>query len=138
MGFSDLFSDVIASLGFAEAQAEAPPADDKEEDSSDDSQQEEKTESSDDGEQGDDSEQASEEGGEEGGEEEGGEEEEAEEEEEEPEDLKPKLEEGTCLLLQTLYISDFFHILGRQGNPQRQRNIPCLCRHPSARIIGVG
>jgi len=95
MGLSELFSDVISSLGFAEAQAEAPPTDDKEESSSssssDDSEQDEKTESS----EGEESGDANEEGGEEEEAVEQAEEEEEEEEpeEEEPEDIKPKLEE---------------------------------------------
>jgi hypothetical protein len=114
MGLSELFSDVISSLGFAEAQAEAPPTDDKEESSSssssDDSEQDEKTESSEGVESGD----ANEEGGEEEEAVEQTEEEEEEEEpeEEEPEDIKPKLEEGMykrkkgvflCRLLRSLF-----------------------------------
>jgi hypothetical protein len=94
MGITDLFSDLIASVTFQEAHAEAPaPAHDEES----------RGEGADEGE--DDEASGSVEGGDDdaaeesrGGEEEGAaEEEEAEEEEEEddePVDLKPKLEEG--------------------------------------------
>lgn len=65
MGLADLFADVISSLGFAEAQAEAPPAEtqDNEEKPSEEPEQAEESEPE-------------------------------EEEEQEVEDVKPKLEEG--------------------------------------------
>ncbi|GAD97083.1 hypothetical protein TERG_07249 [Paecilomyces variotii No. 5] len=79
MGFSDLFADVISSLGFAEAQAEAPPAEETQ------NTEEESTE-----EKSEETEEAEEQPEEEdGGEEE--EEEEEEAEEEEPEDPMPRL-----------------------------------------------
>ncbi|KKZ66134.1 hypothetical protein EMCG_01170 [[Emmonsia] crescens] len=63
MGLVDMFTDLISSLPFAEAQAEAPPAEEAEEAAADTPA--------------DDAEEKEEE----------------EEEEEEPEDIKPKLEE---------------------------------------------
>lgn len=106
MGLADFFSDVCSSLGFTEAQAEAPAADVETstpqdadpaeksnepaaEDSSEQSESAEETPAEDDS-----SEESSEEEPEAEEEEEG--EEEEEEEEEEPEDIKPKLEEGEC------------------------------------------
>ena len=85
MGFADFFTDVVSSLGFAEAQAEAPAAD-VETSTPQDAEPVEKTEES--------TEETPEEPSEEAPEEEEAEEEEEEEEEEEPEDIKPKLEEG--------------------------------------------
>lgn len=84
MGFSEIFTDFYASIGFAEIYAEAPL--------------EEEDEGADGNKGGDEEgeggeEEGGEEGGDEGGEDEGGDDEE-EEEEEEPEDPKPKLEEG--------------------------------------------
>ncbi|KAL2000412.1 hypothetical protein VTN02DRAFT_3096 [Thermoascus thermophilus] len=75
MGLSELFADVISSLGFAEAQAEAPPAEETQANTS--AETEEKP--------------ADEQPAEEPAEEE--EQSEPEEEEEEVEDIKPKLEE---------------------------------------------
>ncbi|OXV10284.1 hypothetical protein Egran_01954 [Elaphomyces granulatus] len=92
MGLADLVCDMIASLGLAEAQAEAPLADDvvdHKDDSSNDAEEEEKpADESEEASAGGESENAAE-----SEEEEAGEEEEAEEEPEEPEDPKPKLEE---------------------------------------------
>jgi ubiquinol-cytochrome c reductase subunit 6 len=68
MGLSELFADVISSLGFAEAQAEAPPAEDTPE--SNGAEEEEK--------EPEEEEEAEEE----------------EEEEEEPEDPMPRLVQG--------------------------------------------
>lgn len=83
MGFADFFTDVVSSLGFAEAQAEAPAAD-VETSTPQDAEPAEKTEES--------TEESTEtESAEETPEEEEAEE---EEEEEEPEDIKPQLEEG--------------------------------------------
>ena len=97
MPFTDIFSDLLSSLSFAEAHAEAPPA---EEDSEDQGEEESK----------DDEGEKEEGGNEEGGDDEGGEdEEEEEEEEEEPVDIKPQLEEGTIsLILSTPEESPYF------------------------------
>ncbi|KAJ5606099.1 hypothetical protein N7510_008880 [Penicillium lagena] len=100
MGLADFFSDVVSTLGFAEAQAEAPaqdvesssdaaePADKSDDAATDDSsEQAEDTpeESSEESEESEETEETEEGDGEA--------EEEEEEEEEEPEDIKPKLEE---------------------------------------------
>jgi hypothetical protein len=92
MGFTDLFADVISSLGFAEVQAEAPPAEDNDSGNTDADQEDKPAEESseDNEESSEDSEKQSEEGEAEE------EEPEEEEEEEEAEDIKPKLEEGEC------------------------------------------
>jgi ubiquinol-cytochrome c reductase subunit 6 len=84
MGIADFFSDLMSSMSFQEVHAEAPKED-------------ETAEAGDEGEEPKDDE-AKEEGEDEPAE---AQEEEAEEEEEddEPVDLKPKLEEGMCLLL---------------------------------------
>lgn len=114
MGLADIFTDVVSSLGFTEAQAEAPAAD-VETSNPQDAEPAEKTEepsgeSSEQTESAEDTpEESSEEGAEEASQEEEGEgdaeEEEEEEEEEEAEDIKPALEEGEChscwLLLHT-------------------------------------
>ncbi|KKA21721.1 Ubiquinol-cytochrome c reductase complex 17 kd protein [Rasamsonia emersonii CBS 393.64] len=86
MGLSELFSEMISSLGFAEAQAEAPPAEDTDSGSAE-PEQEEKTASEEAGSEEGDSEGASEEPEQEE------EEEEPEEEEQEAVDPKPKLEQ---------------------------------------------
>lgn len=90
MGITDLFADIMASVGFQEAHAEAPAEEEDDKDEGGEEGGEEKSEES-----GDEEEQT---GGDEGGDEEGGAEEEveeeAEEEEDEPVDLKPKLEAG--------------------------------------------
>ncbi|KAL2215838.1 ubiquinol-cytochrome C reductase hinge protein-domain-containing protein [Thermoascus aurantiacus ATCC 26904] len=65
MGLADLFADVISSLGFAEAQAEAPPAEETQDNEEKPSEEPEQAEES----------------------------EPEEEEEQEVEDVKPKLEE---------------------------------------------
>ncbi|CRG84766.1 ubiquinol-cytochrome c reductase subunit 6 [Talaromyces islandicus] len=103
MGLADLFSDVISSFGFTEAQAEAPPAEENDSNTAaaDAEEQEEKpaeAEASEEtteeaAEQPEEEAQAEAEGEEAEAEEEEGEEEEEEAEEEEPEDIKPKLEE---------------------------------------------
>jgi hypothetical protein len=97
MGLVDLFSDMVASLGFAEAQAEAPPAEDVQDNdaSSTDPDLEEKHGELAEETDAENAESPEEEAGEAEGEEEGAEEEgEEEPEPEEPEDPKPKLEEG--------------------------------------------
>ncbi|KAJ5190747.1 uncharacterized protein N7498_009732 [Penicillium cinerascens] len=100
MGLADFFTDVVSSLGFAEAQAEAPAADAETSTPKDESAEktEEASEESSETESAEDTpEESSEETSEEAPEEEADadedEEEEEEEEEEEPEDIKPKLEE---------------------------------------------
>lgn len=120
MGLADLFSDVISSFGFTEAQAEAPPAEEttaagteEQEDSKPAEEASEETAE-------DAAEQPEEEAEAEGegeGEEAGGEEEEEEEkEEEEPEDIKPKLEEGE-FDLNRIYIYIYIsHQLGEMEN----------------------
>lgn len=90
MGLVDMFTDLISSLPFAEAQAEAPPAEDAA--PVDDAEKEEPEEEQ---------------------------EEEEEAEEEEVEDIKPKLEEGECgfpfyIYSLSLLIRGFFH-LRREG-----------------------
>lgn len=96
MPFSEIFSDFFSSLSFQEVHAEAPQADDDSEDKGEEAGEgEEKSEGGEDEEKeegGDDKD------GEDGGNDEGGDDdEEVEEEEEEPEDIKPKLEEGTSI-----------------------------------------
>ena len=95
MGITDFFSDLMASVGFQEAHAEAPA--EEEEDNKDgggDESGEEKSE------EGGGGEEKEEEGGDEGGEEEEAEaEEEEEEDDDEPVDLKPKIEAGQIPLL---------------------------------------
>jgi len=89
MGLADLLSDMIASLGLAEAQAEAPLANDivdNKDDSSNDAEDEEKPAGEGEEASAGESENAAEPAEEEAGEEE-------EEEPEEAEDPKPKLEE---------------------------------------------
>ncbi|CEO60223.1 Putative Ubiquinol-cytochrome c reductase complex 17 kd protein (AFU_orthologue; AFUA_4G11390) [Penicillium brasilianum] len=100
MGFADFFTDVVSSLGFTEAQAEAPAADvetSTPQDAEPAEKTEESTEESTETESAEETpEESSEESSEEAPEEEEAaedEEEEEEEEEEEPEDIKPKLEE---------------------------------------------
>ena len=95
MPFVDIFSDILSSLSFSEAYAEAPPAEGDSEDKSDEGGEEEEK-----GEEGEKEEGSNDDGGDDGEDEDGGddEEEEEEEEEEEPEDIKPKLEEGTSRL----------------------------------------
>ncbi|KAL2040850.1 hypothetical protein N7G274_006308 [Stereocaulon virgatum] len=91
MGFSDIFSELYASIGFSEIHAEAPPEDEEKDDGGEDGDK-----GDDDSEGGEKEEgegQGGEESDEEGGEEAGDDDEEEEEEEEEPEDPKPKLEE---------------------------------------------
>jgi TATA-binding protein-associated factor Taf7 len=97
MGLSDFFSEVVSSLGFAEAQAEAPAQEPEttQDESSDKTEASESTESESAEET--PAEESSEEAPEEEepeAEAEEEEEEEEEEEDEEPEDIKPKLEEG--------------------------------------------
>ncbi|KAJ5596629.1 hypothetical protein VI817_004101 [Penicillium citrinum] len=96
MGFADFFTDVVSSLGFSEAQAEAPAADvesstPQDEPAEKTEETSEETESAEETPEEETSEEAPEE--EEAAEEEEEEEEEEDEEEEEPEDIKPKLEE---------------------------------------------
>ncbi|KAJ6004522.1 hypothetical protein N7499_000591 [Penicillium canescens] len=96
MGLSDFFSEVVSSLGFAEAQAEAPAQEPEttQDESSDKTEASESTESESAEET--PAEESSEEAPEEEepeAEAEEEEEEEEEEEDEEPEDVKPKLEE---------------------------------------------
>ncbi|OOQ90028.1 ubiquinol-cytochrome c reductase complex 17 kd protein [Penicillium brasilianum] len=99
MGFADFFTDVVSSLGFTEAQAEAPAADvetSTPQDAEPAEKTEESTEESTETESAEETpEESSEESSEEAPEEEEAaeDEEEEEEEEEEPEDIKPKLEE---------------------------------------------
>ena len=93
MGLSDLFSDIVSSMGFTEAHAEAPPAEDAEagadaEKTPDEDPQEDEPE-----------------------------EEEEEEEEEEPVDPKPALEEGEFgVTLYTWCAVNCFFIRKRKTN----------------------
>lgn len=99
MGLSDLFADVISSLGFAEAQAEAPPAEETQDNTS--AEAEEKP--------------ADEQPAEEPAEEEEQSEPE-EEEEEEVEDVKPKLEEGEFAFSQIPTLSFSFSLRSIEPN----------------------
>ncbi|KAF7507449.1 hypothetical protein GJ744_010380 [Endocarpon pusillum] len=93
MGITDFFSDLMASVSFQEAHAEAPAEEEEEhtKDGGGDEGEEEKSEEGDGGEEKE--EQGGDAGGEEGEEEaEAEEEEEEEEEDDEPVDPKPKME----------------------------------------------
>ncbi|KAL8734791.1 MAG: hypothetical protein Q9181_003035 [Wetmoreana brouardii] len=120
MQFTDIFSDLLSSLSFTEAHAEAPPAaDDDSEDNDDDGGENQNKSEGGEEEGGDD------EGGDDGGDDEGGDDE--EEEEEEVEDIKPKLEEGTsgvvgCLMVLAYYDAQWLlfheHPMGLSPNPR--------------------
>ena len=104
MGIADYFSDMISSLGFPEAQAEAP-AENVEQTSSEEAESEEKPAATEEKSEEPAEEESSEEPEQEEEQaEEEGEEEEEEEEEEEAEDIKPKLEEGKSLRLVERFI----------------------------------